>query len=258
MFVSSALSAGCKTGVVKLVWDGQINARDLGGIPLTSGGLTRHGVIARSEHPSFLTEDGWRQAQAYGVRTIISLETGGLTGEDALRANREVSPPEFFAPKVISAPIENGADTQFMNTWATSGLWGTPLYFPYALDRWPELHGAAIRAIAESEGAVLIHCGRGHDRTGIISMILLTIAGAPLAAITADYLLSGKNLLNRDPNAVTNLELALESAGKTAREAIGEAMDLLTPEYFERAGVGTATLQKLRTLMVESGPVGDM
>ena len=253
----SALRAGCNTGVVKLPWDGQLNARDLGGIPLTSGGFTRQGVIARSEHPSFLTDDGWRQVQAYGVRTIISLETGGLAGEAALRANRKVSLPEFFAPEVISAPIEDGADAEFMQTWATSGLWGTPLYYPYVLDRWPELHGAAIRAIAESEATVLIHCGRGHDRTGIISMILLTIAGAPPTAVTADYLLSGQSLLKRDPNAVTNLAAALESAGKTAREAIGEAMDVLTPEYFERAGVGTATLQRLRTLMIEAGPVVD-
>ena len=81
-------------------------------------------------------------------------------------------------------PVEDGRDQEFMNIWARTGLWGTPLYFADALRRWPNLYGAALTAVAESEGTVLIHCGRGQDRTGILSMLLLALSCVDTDMIT--------------------------------------------------------------------------
>ena len=62
---------------MRLDWDGFVNARDLGGMEISGFGRTRHGVVVRSGHPALLTSTGWSQLVDYGVRTIVSLETGG-------------------------------------------------------------------------------------------------------------------------------------------------------------------------------------
>ncbi|GAB1641848.1 hypothetical protein KRMM14A1259_22710 [Krasilnikovia sp. MM14-A1259] len=51
----------------------------------------------------------------------------------------------------------------------------------------PARIGAALRAIARADEAVLVHCAGGRDRTGMISAMVLHIAGATDEAIIEDY-----------------------------------------------------------------------
>jgi hypothetical protein len=96
--------------------------------------------------------------------------------------------PDITAVKVA---IEDITDTAFVQKWVDSSLWGTPLYFKDALERWPERHAKAITTMAQAQpGGVLFHCIRGHDRTGIIALLLLSIAGVMPEEIIADYELS--------------------------------------------------------------------
>jgi len=75
--------------------------------------------------------------------------------------------------------------------WVDSSLWGTPLYYEDALRRWPERHAATLSAVAQAQpGGVLFHCIRGHDRTGIIALLLLALADVTPDDIIADYELS--------------------------------------------------------------------
>lgn len=52
----------------ELLWDGCVNARDLGGL-----GQIKPGAVVRMEAPRRLTEAGWAAAWAYGVRTVVDL-----------------------------------------------------------------------------------------------------------------------------------------------------------------------------------------
>ena len=235
--------------MTKLEWDGLANARDLSGIPLRGGGLTTGGAYVRSDHPSRLTEAGWEQLEAYGIRTIVSLETGGLKGQEALRANRPVEVPHGIGAVVRRVPVEDGSDAGFMDQWARTGLWGTPLYFKDALERWPGLYGAALNEIVDSEGPVLLHCGRGHDRTGIICLLLLSLAGATAEGITADYLLSSSNLQAHEPRSVELLHAALRDAGTTALEAVESALSAVTGEWLRAAGVRDDVPRAVRTTL---------
>jgi protein-tyrosine phosphatase len=54
-------------------WDGFFNARDLGGLPVRGGGRTRRGSLIRSADLRFVTRNGWQQARAAGVRTVVDL-----------------------------------------------------------------------------------------------------------------------------------------------------------------------------------------
>jgi hypothetical protein len=43
-----------------LAWDGCVNVRDLGGLPLNGGGETQFGVVVRADSVRGLTERGWQ------------------------------------------------------------------------------------------------------------------------------------------------------------------------------------------------------
>ncbi len=168
-----------------LTWDGCINVRDLGGLRTADGRATRWGAIVRSDNPCKLSAAGWSALHAHGIRTIIALRTDGVPEDHPNAAPR---PPDLTT---IQVPIEDLADAEFTQRWVDSGLWCTPLYYRDALSRWPERHAAAIAAVARARlGGVLVHCGRGHDRTGIITLLLLALAGVAPDDIAADYELS--------------------------------------------------------------------
>jgi protein-tyrosine phosphatase len=46
---------------------------------------------------------------------------------------------------------------------------------------------AALRAIAEPDGATVVHCAAGKDRTGMIVALTLTVLGVNRELIAADY-----------------------------------------------------------------------
>jgi hypothetical protein len=169
-----------------LNWDGCKNVRDLGGLNTSNGGKTRWGAVVRGDTPARLTPDGWAALYAHGIRTVVSLRTYGFDEKD----HPEVVPPHPDI-KVVSVEIEDVTNKEFVEKWATSDLWGTPLYFTDALYLWPHRHAAALKEIAQAQpGGVMFHCIRGYDRTGIIAFLLLSLAGVPLDEITADYELS--------------------------------------------------------------------
>jgi protein-tyrosine phosphatase len=168
-----------------LAWDGCINVRDLGGLNTCDGRMTRWGAVVRSDTPARLTATGWSTLYAYGIRTIITLRTHGMTEDDL---NFTPPHPDLVTVQVA---IEDVTDTEFLKQWAASELWGTPLYYQDAIRRWPERHAAAISAIARAQpGGVLFHCIRGNDRTGIITLLLLALAGVSQDEMIADYELS--------------------------------------------------------------------
>lgn len=168
-----------------LTWDNCNNVRDLGGLRTVNGGLTRFGAVMRGDTPTRLTGVGWQALYNYGVRTILTLGTYGMEEPEL-----DVTSPY---PDVVvkRVEIEDVTDQEFVEKWVNTNFWGTPLYFKDALQRWPERHAAVISAIARAQpGGVLFHCGRGYDRTGIISLLVLALAGVELEEIVADYELS--------------------------------------------------------------------
>lgn len=169
-----------------LTWEGCNNVRDLGGMDASNGYKTRWGAVVRGDQSSRLTADGWSALYKHGIRTIVSLRTHGLEEKD----HPIVTPPHSDV-QVVSVEIEDVTNKEFVEKWASSDLWGTPLYYTDALNLWAHRHAAALKTIAQAQpGGVLFHCIRGHDRTGIIAFLLLALAGVSLTDIAADYELS--------------------------------------------------------------------
>ncbi len=127
----------------------------------------------------------------------------------------------------VPVAIEDITDREFVRQWASTDLWSTPFYYQDALRRWPERQAAAISAIARAQpGGVLFHCIRGHDRTGIIALLLLALVGATPEEIVADYELS------LDPER----DELLAREHSSVREALFGALDGLNIDSYLIAG----------------------
>ena len=194
-----------------LNWEGCNNIRDLGNFNASNGYKTRWGAIVRGDHPAHLTTEGWTALDEHGIRTIVSLRTYGFDEKD-----HPVVVPHQADIQVVSVEIEDVTNKDFVQKWATTDLWGTPLYWTDALNLWAHRHAAALKAIAQAQqGGVLFHCIRGYDRTGIIAFLTLALAGVSLKDITADYELSvdsvrDKLLAERNTNAYEVLQKTLD------------------------------------------------
>ena len=220
-----------------LNWDGCTNVRELGGLETREGRKIRWGALVRSDHPEKLTSAGWAALYAHGVRMIISLRTDGMD-EEVLEI-----PEEYGDIELVLAPIEDVGDEEFLETYAKTNLWGTPLYYKDAIQRWPERHATVFKAMAGAqEGAVLFHCARGVDRTGIISLMALSLLGVPEDVIVEDYELSAD--LERD-------ELLAERGTNSAEVIKGALEGLDMDKYLLGAGMGEAEIVGLRGRFLE-------
>lgn len=220
-----------------LAWDGCMNVRDLGGLQTRDGRLTRWGAVVRSDSPTRLTGAGWSALYAYGIRTIITLRTHGMVENEL-----DFTPP-YPDLEVVQAAIEDITDTEFVQQWVASNLWGTPLYFMDALRRWPERHAAVVSAVARARpGGVLFHCIRGNDRTGIIALLLLALVNVTADEIIADYELR--------PEPVRDELLAHEHS--SVRDAIlGTLAGFNIDSYLSVGGVSPEDLAAVRKRLLE-------
>lgn len=135
-------------------------------------------------------------------------------------------------------------------------------------DRMPEL-GRAVAAIADADGAALVHCAVGKDRTGLVVALALLAAGADPAHVVADYARSAEAVDPARADAVAGalaplalddeahaqaMRLHLESPPAVMQHAIdridaagGAAAVLL------EAGIGEARIARLRAKLAAGG-----
>ncbi len=208
----------------RLVWDGCLNVRELGGLPTVDGRRTRRGAIVRADNLDRLTAEGWTALQQHGVRTVLDLR-------DAADHRPLLPRPEGV--ELVRVPLDELAGSAW---WERFGeLDGTPLALRPYLEHCPQAVGAVLTAVAGARpGAVAVHCGAGRDRTGLAALVLLAVAGVTPAAIVSDYLLSGPNLrplwamLGR-PDQQLAIDAVLAGAGTTAEAALLDAVTAFDP-----------------------------
>ena len=224
----------------ELSWDGCVNVRDLGGL-----GQIRPGAVVRMEAPRRLSEAGWAAAWAHGVRTVLDLRDAGEREPD--RAPR---PADITTVHVPLDPV----GTPFYEHWKKIDNLASPLYFPAMLAEHPERVIAAVRAIANAEpGCVVFHCAGGKDRTGLLALVLLTLAGATPEEIIADYLLSYDRMQQRyDELGARNQLMAvnefLASSNTTIEASLTSTIASLTmPGFLLQNGLSDTELAALHT-----------
>jgi protein-tyrosine phosphatase len=172
-----------------LAWDGSVNVRDLGGLPTEDGGETRFGRIVRADSVRQLSDEGWAALVAYGVGRIVDLRW-----DEELEAD----PPRELPVEVVHVPLFGSrSDMDEINELVAElepPIESRRTTYLEALKRFSRNFAAAVDAVAGApEGAVVVHCAGGTDRTGLVSALILRIAGVGREEIAADYALSGEN-----------------------------------------------------------------
>ncbi|GAA2802012.1 hypothetical protein GCM10020219_086690 [Nonomuraea dietziae] len=69
----------------------------------------------------------------------------------------------------------------------------TGFYYGYLRER-PDSVVSALRVMALDDGAAIVHCAAGKDRTGVLCALALSVAGATREAIVEDYVATGERL----------------------------------------------------------------
>jgi hypothetical protein len=257
-------------------WEGFYNARDLGGLPTVSGASTRYGRLVRSADPRFITAAGWEAARDAGIRVVLDLRNPGEVnpastptatlgaGTFAVPADQAMAArPSDITTMVI--PVDDIEDLDLWGRLNGEGLNGTPLYYRPFLNAKPERIAAVLTAIARAQGGVIFHCSAGRDRTGLISLLLLSLAGVTPEAIVADYELTFGQVaplyralgLEQDELDVRE---HLTSRGVTVSDVITSLVrDLDVAGYLAAAGLSGADIGALRSRLLlpfRAGPLG--
>ncbi|MBF6124154.1 tyrosine-protein phosphatase [Nocardia brasiliensis] len=165
---------------------GTFNFRDLGGLRTLDGAKVRPGVLLRSAQLTGLDEAGLaalRDLRVSDVHDLRGEREIDHIGHDRVPEDVRVTVTPFDSRMAEAPPHHATPDSAFRHMLEVYRM------FP-AL---PEAH-AAITAIAESivrgDGAVLVHCAAGKDRTGWAVATLLRAVGVTEADVQADYRLS--------------------------------------------------------------------
>jgi protein-tyrosine phosphatase len=211
--------------------DGAVNARAV--VP---------GVLLRADNLQSLSAlDVRRLVEGEGLELVLDLRTdvevelegpGPLTTESRVCIEHRSLYPDSPGNTDIDA--------------ATVKPWGHPdedtlpdepsivrAYMSY-LDRRPDSIVGAVRAIARAQGAVLVHCAAGKDRTGVLAALTHHVAGVHPDDIRADYLLTNnpERIAARAPMVAA---MIAQETGRTPTDAAIRAAIGVEAEYLDEA-----------------------
>ena len=169
---------------------------------------TRAGSLYRSDALNRLTEEGRDRLRELGVRRVIDLRAGfdqAHAGEEHLVG---------VGAELVRVPILDGGRMSQM-----AGV-TIDIVYRHILDDHRDQVARVITAVADApDGAVVIHCTAGKDRTGLTSALIQLALGVATETVIADYAATEQNL-----------------AGEWAEHVIGRVRERgveLTPELRE-------------------------
>lgn len=157
---------------------GLYNFRDLSGIDI-DGGTVQPNTFFRSDAFYLIDEAGVKTMQDLNITRVVDLRA---TFETTERINK-VSPIEE-----IHHPI---FEREFIPDWSKQV---PKLLYPQIITERAHRIASAIELIADADGAAVVHCTAGKDRTGLVVGVALSAVGAKDDDVADNYALSQENL----------------------------------------------------------------
>jgi hypothetical protein len=159
--------------VTELRFEGLVNARDVGGLPTSDGRRVRTGKLYRSETAQLMTEaDVAFAVGELGIRRVVDLRGVRLGGSGPLGEDGRGVVLDFYE-------LGGGVD-EHMDVSADGFLAGQ-------LHRAAPVVARVLQEVVDTEGATLLHCHTGKDRTGFVIAVTLALLGVSDDDIVADY-----------------------------------------------------------------------
>ena len=178
--------------------EGAVNVRDLGGLPSVDGRQTVEGRLLRADNLQDLSPaDVAKLVRDIGVTTVVDLRSSaelkseGPAPLDAVpgvtHAHHPVLPELGSATDAVAEALLTRIDMD-RSRFPADPTCGH--YLGYLEDR-PDQVVAALRSVARDQGAAVVHCAAGKDRTGVVVALALTAVGVRPEAVIADYAATG-------------------------------------------------------------------
>ncbi|MDG5747110.1 tyrosine-protein phosphatase [Qipengyuania sp. XHP0207] len=165
------------------------NFRDFGGWETVDGGRVKTGLLWRSGQHVGASDADLAAMDALGIRTVVDLrgtserERNPCRRSDAFEAEvlfhdgeTSSSPPHMDIDESVTT--ENFARERMLAVYTR-------------MPRNPAMiamFGRYFRALDEREGASLVHCFAGKDRTGVAAMLVLHVLGVDRDRQMAEFL----------------------------------------------------------------------
>jgi protein tyrosine/serine phosphatase len=180
------------------------NFRDCGGYPAAGGRAMRRGKLYRSAHYPRATETDLAAMRKLGLSTIVDLRRP---------QEREFHPsprwPEFNTRIVTHPGRDDMVLPPHLAAFERAGESGaearaamTQIYRDMPLDpMFLELMRDYFAVLAEADGAVLVHCAAGKDRTGVAVALTHHMLGVNDADMWTNYLATNESVAARFADA---------------------------------------------------------
>ncbi|MFI7634032.1 tyrosine-protein phosphatase [Nonomuraea sp. NPDC049400] len=161
------------------------NFRDVGGYATQDGRTVQWQRLYRADSLGWLAGDDLAAFRALHVRTVIDLR-------HSFEIEKAGRVPDTEGQHYHNLPIEG-------RRWELTPYREEIGVGRYLADRYLEVSEdgvanlrTALETIARAENApVVIHCAAGKDRTGVLTALVLSLAGVGEDDIVADYALTG-------------------------------------------------------------------
>ena len=166
------------------------NIRDIGGYSTKDGKITRRRTFIRSESLARLSYESQQALIGYGIRTVVDLRKLSeiLDEPDVFLDSSEVS---YCHQDMVGDMVfhDKPQDVEHAEHVSES--------YSQILDQRKTSIGQILSILASRNILPTIyHCAGGQDRTGIISALLLGLAGVPENIIAEDFALTARYQVN--------------------------------------------------------------
>ena len=205
----------------RLNFEGIENFRDFGDYETIDGRRLKKGRLFRSASHGRATDADLEEIARLDIALVVDLR----------RANERMRDPSKRPPTFRGQVIDNDLGDEGEDSWMVhvresdlteesfrDYLVGYYRAAPFE-ERHVDLFSRYFRALTEVDGAVLVHCAAGKDRTGILVALTHHVAGVHPDTALDDYLLTNhpERLAARMPMIAKAME---EIAGRQPSEAV--------------------------------------
>lgn len=176
----------------RILLDGSVNFRDIGGYKTLDGREVKWGKVFRSDGLARLTSGDHQLLMQMGIKRVFDFRTPAEVNESPDRL------PEAQTMTYDNLPVTHGK-FDFVDAMKRlkkgDASWLTPDFMVNGyirnIEEFAGVWGEVINCLAELEnGSILFHCTGGKDRTGTCAALILLMLGVPEETVVEDHQLS--------------------------------------------------------------------
>ena len=215
----------------RLPFEGTANFRDLGGYEAADGRAVQWRRVFRSGHLADLTDGDLTLFESLNVGLVCDLR---FDGERERRPSRFL---ERVRPEVMTTNLWPGSGDAFvkhvrdgtLSAEFTTGFM-EEVFRGFVNNLADQFAGAFARLLETEDGAVLLHCTAGKDRTGFAAAALLLALGVDRDTVVEDYMLSARYYSLDDAVKRARKDFADAGAPMPGADALAPFHDI-RPDY---------------------------